>query len=226
MKLWGNPFCTEVEDHGHGGGVRGGETEIFALAAAGVPLWKLLTILKFGIEDVGRTAPGMKTAKVTKGAKTGTCPLLLRRQVIRAGKVIPDVDGMVEGKRPQLQVVGGRPGEGGVNEHGPSKVADDLDGAFCHSILMVGPNPGESDGLSLASEVVLELFGLEDAIVGEEGFDGDTKLVGLAFQDAFPHESVASSEGKLVVGEDLAGHVVNEDGAAHILVAGGRGMAR
>ena len=87
-----------------------GITEVFPLTATRVPLWKFLAILESRVQDVGRAAPWMEAAKMTEIFEPSAGPLLLWGQIVTAGKVVPDVYRVLEGERPELQVIGARSG--------------------------------------------------------------------------------------------------------------------
>ena len=112
-----------------------------------------------------------------------------------------------------------------MDQHGPGKIADRLDRPFCNTILMVGADPGEANGLMLAFEVGTEFLRPKDTIVREKGRDLDAQLAGLALKDTFAQEGIISTEGLLMVGEELPRHVINEDSAPNIPLRGGIGTS-
>ena len=112
VELRRDPFGARVENQGDGGGMIGRETQVFSLATAGVPFWELLPILQLRVQDVGWTSPGMEATEMMEVREPGPCPLLFWGHIVQAWKVIPDMDRMLEGEGPELQVVSGRPGEG------------------------------------------------------------------------------------------------------------------
>ena len=98
-------------------------------------------------------------------------PFFFGSEPITRRKMVPKVDGMVEGKGSELEVSSFWPADGRMDHLGPREVTDGLDEALGRSILVMGPNSIKTNGLVFEGEILLKFLGGEDAIVSLEGFE-------------------------------------------------------
>jgi hypothetical protein len=106
MKLGTDMPRTEIQDPANGSGMVRGNPKELATLQMWMPFWQFLTILKVGVKDINGTTPNVSALKMDiiwqnlAGAK----------QLQRGGSRphcrydIPQVDSILQGKRPQRQV--------------------------------------------------------------------------------------------------------------------------
>ena len=182
----------------------GGVTQKNSLTSSWNELGNLLGILKTRIEDIGRTAPRVKAAKVREVLGLGLRPFFIGSEAIARRELIPEVNGMVEGKRPKFEVSLPRPAYRSVDHLRTSEITNGLDEAFSGTVLMMRTNATEANRLVLEGEVSLKFFRGEDAIVGHEGLERKTKVSSLTLEETLTHKSFTASERNLAMIENFA----------------------
>ncbi len=100
-------------------------------------------------------------------------------------------------------------------------MGDILDAVFGATVLMVGVDAAEGEGLAGFGDGVAEGQGVEEAVVGVVVTDGDAVRGGEAFEGELGSDSGGLIEfgHEVYVGE--VGEVVNEDGGAGVAKGGG-----
>lgn len=146
MKLGGNEAGLEVADETDGRRMPIGKTKELTSAGARRPLRDLVTILKFGVEDVGRAPPNAEASEMM-AVKTSPGEKLNGGKTSITRGMIVDPGSMSHGKRPKVRLKDGRPVKVAMNHHGTGIPDDGLNSPFRHAILMVGSDPRKMKGL-------------------------------------------------------------------------------
>ena len=96
----------KIEDQTNWGGVLRRDAKNLTTAGTRIPFGDFLAILKFGIEDIHRTTPDMKTSQEGVGREVSLGKELNRREArtMVGWEVAPKVHCMLHGKSPKMQI--------------------------------------------------------------------------------------------------------------------------
>jgi hypothetical protein len=129
------------------------------------------------------------------------------------------MDGVREGKRPEITLVVLGPSESSVDHDGATSAHGVLDGIFSHSIMMVPTDPTMLDPLSLGSEFRGEFLGGVDTVVSAIGTNVNSNGGGLTLKSEFGLNSFSARETHLMDHRKLGTGGVAEDGATTELLS-------
>jgi hypothetical protein len=121
MVLVGDEASIEIEHATHGGRVLLGDANVKPASSAWFPFGDFLAVLKHRVEDVDGAAPDMGTLEViVVGELHASEELDWRQTRATLRHVVPKVDGMVEGHRPEVESSFARPVNNRMEHHGAS----------------------------------------------------------------------------------------------------------
>jgi hypothetical protein len=121
MVLVRDESSSEVKHATHGGRVLLGDTDVKPAASTGFPLWDFLAVLEHRVEDVDRTAPDVGSLEVVVVGKFHTGEELDGRHAgATFGHIVPEVDGMFKGHRPEVKASLAWPVDDRMEHHGAS----------------------------------------------------------------------------------------------------------
>ena len=121
MVLVRDETSIEVKHATHGGRVLLRDTNVKPTASAWFPLGDFLAVLEHRVEDVDRTAPDVGALEVVVVGKFHAGEELDGRHTgATFGHIVPEVDGMVKGHRPEVKASLAWPVDDGMEHHGAS----------------------------------------------------------------------------------------------------------
>ncbi len=204
---------SQIECAANGLGVKCRGAKVNAKCRALGPLGWFPTILKLVVENPGGTSPDASLGHNTVARQLESGEEFHRRQLATSlGEVVPEIDGVFEGKGPKLDVEGLVPMQWLVKHHGERPHGHGLDGSFSHAVLVVCSHSAVADLLVLKLEVGLELSRSERMVISSTPADGDTALARKLFERMLGLRGLPRLERDLIGQEDQTTGVVDKDG--------------
>ena len=97
-------------------------------------------------------------------------------------RVVPEIDGVIDGKRPELLVTFCRPVDQSMPHESVRTFHDCLDSSLGDAVLVMGTDIGELLPLTLLVEFAEPLSRIVDAIVGVVGLYSDSMFEAIALE--------------------------------------------
>jgi hypothetical protein len=133
-------------------------------------------------------------------------------------KVIPQVDGMLDRKRPQFRPTLVRPVKNLMHQHSTIPSHDGPDDALSGAILMMGTNSTAGHGLTLHLEVVKAILHLMKMVIGTVGLDADTICTCKPFKCMLGLEGFSYTQRHLVRQVQIARCMIMENCTTMVLL--------
>jgi hypothetical protein len=111
---------------------------------------------------------------------------------------IVEMDGVTQGKRPEITMVVLRPAKGGVNHHGPTGTDGMLDSILGNPVVMVPTNATVTNSLTFLGEFRCELPRGVNPVIRAVGTDLDTGAGGVALKTKLGLNCFGPSESNLM----------------------------
>ena len=134
-----------------------------------------------------------------------------------AREVVPEVDGLIDSKWPEVFRERLGPVLGLMHHHSSCPRSNGLHSSFGHTVLKVCSNSAKVEDLFLQLNVFLEEFRVERLVIGSISFDSDAVLPSKTFELVLGAKRFASSEGDLVTVVDEGRSMIDPDRTATIL---------
>ena len=108
-----------------------------------------------------------------------------------------------------------------MEHHGSGTVDNNSDGTFSHTILPMGADSTEANGLVVVGQFFSEGSALVDAIVCVVGINSDPNIASMLLKLDLSIDGVRCVEGDLVDGINVVGGSINKESCATELVVWG-----
>jgi hypothetical protein len=145
------------------------------------------------------------------GAKTGTAEDLDGSETSEfLWHMIPQIDGMIKGKRPEVKSGLSRPMDSLMEHHGSGPLGNGANGAFGDTILVMGADAGVADGLALVGAILHKIVGTKRGVVGMIIFNINAVLERPTFELVFRFQGFANAERDLMRMTDDGRSMVDE----------------
>ena len=158
------------------------------------PFGEFVTVLEFCFKDVDRAAPDTSRLQRVAVMLDAGEELGWGHAAVDGFCVVPEVDSVVDGERPERVVDGIWPVQGSMQQHGASPKEDGLDSALGFPILVVGADAAEVELLAKSAALSLEFRLFEDAIVAMIPLDGAICESSVLFKLSFGNKRVGNSK--------------------------------
>jgi hypothetical protein len=112
--------------------------------------------------------------------------------------MIVQVSSMRQGHGPQAIILHIWPVECSMDHHGTSLGNNNTDGAFSYSVLPLGTNTAESNGLDIIYYLLNKTLALESTIICVVGFNRNTMGQGHPLETVLGCDSVSSIQSNLM----------------------------
>jgi hypothetical protein len=220
VKLGRDGARLQVQDERDGGRVLIAEANVDATLGAGAPTRQLVSVRKAAIKHVDRATPHMDVLKL-RLSPAGPGEEVVGRDSSRLGRhVVPEVDGLLHGHRPQLRVGDLRPMNRSVEHHRAGDRHDGLDRPLGDSVVVMGPDAGEANRLLKRRQVAGEGVRREGfPVVGLVLLRDDANITAKQLVLFLGSKGLVGVQMGLKLDMDVARSVVNEDTAARVHVA-------
>jgi hypothetical protein len=217
MKLRRDVAGVKVEDTADGQGVLTGDSKVEAASIMRFPFGNLVTVLEHRVQNVGWAAPDVGPLKMAVVAKASASKNLDRRKTSQLLRHIdPEIDGMIEGERPEIESSLSGPMDGLMKHHGPGPLGNGANGALSDSVLMMSANTRVTDGLALVRAILHKVVSAKQWIVGAIVFNISAVLERPTFKLVLRLEGFANTKGNLMRMTDNCRGMVDKESAAGI----------
>ena len=108
-----------------------------------------------------------------------------------------------------------------MEHHRSGTVNNNADGTFSNTILPMGANSTEANGLVVVGQFLSEGSALVDAVVCVVGIHGDSNITGVLLKLDLSIDGVRCIEGYLVDNINVIGGSINKESGATVLVVCG-----